>query len=122
MPGTDRPVFVYGTLLDPRVFARFAGREPLRRALPARLVGWRRVRLRGTPYPTLVRAVAEVQGLLLPRLAPAALARLAAYEGASYALMPLRVMTRRGPRRARAWIAARWRSDPYSEWTPRAGM
>jgi hypothetical protein len=108
------PVFVYGTLLDPAIFRRFAGRAPLRRALPARLIGWRRVLLRGTPYPTLVRggkgAAGEVGGLLLPRLAPPSFARLAAYEGASYALVPVRVATPRGPRRARAWVAARWRA------------
>jgi hypothetical protein len=66
--------------------------------------------LRGTPYPTLRRGDGAVEGLLLPRLAPAALARLAAYEGASYALVPVRVATPRGLRRGRAWIAARWRA------------
>lgn len=119
-PGTERPVFVYGTLLDRRVFARFAGRAPLRRAVPAVLPGWWRVRLRGTPYPTLLRGVGEVRGLLLPRLPPAAFLRLAAYEGASYALVPVRVATRRGPRQARAWIAAAWRAQPVP-WVPRAG-
>ncbi|WP_368414047.1 gamma-glutamylcyclotransferase family protein [Falsiroseomonas sp.] len=104
------PVFVYGTLLAPRLFARFAGQRPLCRALPARLTGWRRVVLRGKPYPTLRRGDGVVDGLLLPRLGPAALARLAAYEGASYALVPVRVATPRGPRRGRAWIAARWRA------------
>jgi hypothetical protein len=99
------PIFVYGTLLDPRVFARFAGRGPLRRALKARLAGWQRVPLRGTPYPTLRRGAGEVAGLLLPRLSPAAMRRLAAYEGASYRLAPVRVLTVRGLRRARAWIA-----------------
>ncbi len=112
------PVFVYGTLLDRRVFARFAGQAPLRRAIPARLPGHRRVALRGTPYPTLLRAPGEVAGLLLLRLPPAALARLAAYEGASYGLAPVRVSTRRGPRWARAWLAARWRSDPSRDWSP----
>ena len=113
------PIFIYGTLLAPRVFARFAGRAALRRALPARLAGWRRVVLRGTPYPTLARAPGEVKGLLLPRLAPTAFARLSAYEGASYALVPVRVATLRGPRRARAWIAAPWRATSQS-WRPAA--
>lgn len=108
---TGAPLFVYGTLLDPRVFARFAGRAALRRALPAVLPGHRRVVLRGTPYPTLVRQPGQVRGLLLPRLAPDAFGRLAAYEGASYALAPVRVETWRGPRRARAWMAARWRAS-----------
>jgi hypothetical protein len=107
------PVFIYGTLLVPRVFARFAGRGPLRRALPARLAGWRRVVLRGTPYPTLARGEGEVAGLLLPRLAPVAMARLAAYEGASYVLVPVCVATPRGMRRGRAWKAPRWRAGGY---------
>jgi gamma-glutamylcyclotransferase (GGCT)/AIG2-like uncharacterized protein YtfP len=111
------PIFIYGTLLDPRIFARFAGRAPLRRALPARLAGWRRVGLRGTPYPTLARGPGEVAGLLLPRLAPAAFARLSAYEGACYALAPVRVATPRGARRARAWIAADWRATSRN-WDP----
>jgi hypothetical protein len=40
-----------------------------------------------------------------------ALARLAAYEGASYALVPVRLATPRGPMRGRAWIAVRWRAE-----------
>ena len=66
--------------------------------------------LRGTPYPTLRRGDGVVDGLLLPRLPPAALARLSAYEGASYALVRVRVTTPRGPRLGRAWIAAPWRA------------
>ncbi len=73
--------------------------------------------LRGTPYPTLLRGEGVVEGLLLPRLAPAALARLAAYEGASYALVPIRVATPRGLRRGRAWISARWRAGTQA-WPP----
>jgi hypothetical protein len=73
--------------------------------------------LRGTPYPTLRQGDGVVEGLLLSRLAPAALARLRAYEGASYALVPVRVATQRGPRRGRAWIAARWRAGAQG-WAP----
>jgi gamma-glutamylcyclotransferase (GGCT)/AIG2-like uncharacterized protein YtfP len=113
-----RPVFVYGTLLDPRLLARFAGRRPLRRAVPARLAGFRRVGLRGTPYPTLLRGDGVVEGLLLPRLAPAAFARLVEYEGAYYELRPVRVATRRGPRAARAWMAPAWRAAAEPAWFP----
>ncbi|MGG5809962.1 gamma-glutamylcyclotransferase family protein [Falsiroseomonas sp. CW058] len=109
-------VFLYGTLLDPRVFRRMAGAlRPLRGALPARLPGHCRVALRGTPYPTLLRGAGEVGGLLVT-LPPAPFARLAAYEGASYRLVPVRVLTARGPRRARAWAAAPWRADPAQGW------
>lgn len=104
-------LFVYGTLLDARVLRRMAGVKGLERRLrPARLAGFRRVHLRGTPYPTLLRGAGEVQGALL-RVSGAPLARLSAYEGPSYALHPLRVMTARGPVRAMAWIAQRWRAD-----------
>ena len=113
------PVFIYGTLLDPLIFARFAGRAAFRRAVPARLAGWRRVGLRGTPYPTLARGQGEVAGLLLPRLAPNGFARLSAYEGPCYALVPVRVTTRRGARRARAWMAAPWRATSQA-WRPAA--
>lgn len=115
-------LFLYGTLLDPAVFARLAGRAPLRRALPARAADWRRVTLRGTPWPTLARGPGEVAGLLLPRLAPGAMARLAAYEGAAYRLVPLRVATRRGPRHARAWLAPRWRAGTLPWPAPRANV
>lgn len=109
-PGTDPerglPVFVYGSLLDPDVLARQSGRRGLmRRAVPAVLPGWRRVALRGTPFPTLVRARRHrVHGLLL-RLIGAPKRRLQAYEGKAYRLRPIRVLTARGPRGALAWIA-----------------
>lgn len=110
-------LFLYGTLLDPVVLARMSGEPALvRRLRPARLAGWRRVHLRGTPYPTLVEdAAAAVEGGLL-RVGPAALARLSAYEGSAYRLVPLRVATGRGPMRLRAWIAPPWRADRARPW------
>jgi gamma-glutamylcyclotransferase (GGCT)/AIG2-like uncharacterized protein YtfP len=105
-------LFLYGTLLDPEVLARQGGERGLARRLrPARLDGHARVRLRGTPYPTLVpRPGAETPGAVL-RAGPEALRRLAAYEGPQYRLVPVRVETPRGPVRARAWVAARWRVE-----------
>jgi gamma-glutamylcyclotransferase (GGCT)/AIG2-like uncharacterized protein YtfP len=115
-------VFLYGTLLDPGLFARMAGtRRPLRRAAQATLAGFRRVTLRGTPYPTLLPGHGTVAGLVVP-LPPASLARLHRYEGASYTLVPMRVRTPRGMRRVRAWLAPRWRADPLRPWPPRAEM
>jgi gamma-glutamylcyclotransferase (GGCT)/AIG2-like uncharacterized protein YtfP len=114
MPGTS--VFVYGTLLDPRVFRRQAGTlRPWRRALPAKLPRCRRVLLRGTPYPTLLRGAGEVKGLLL-NLAAEPLYRLASYEGGRYRLQPVRVITARGPRNARAWTAPAWQADRSQAW------
>ncbi|MBR0679691.1 gamma-glutamylcyclotransferase [Roseomonas eburnea] len=110
-------LFFYGTLLEPAVLARISGEPSLpRRLRPARLDGWRRVFLRGTPYPTLVEdAASVVEGAVL-RAGPAALARLAAYEGSAYALAPLTVTTARGTLRARAWIAPAWRADAARPW------
>jgi hypothetical protein len=88
---------------------RRLGGDP-RRLQPAWAEGWRRVVLRGTSYPTLVAAPGAVTEGALLRVAPVVLARLAAYEGAEYRLVPLRVRTARGPRLARAWVAPRWRA------------
>lgn len=113
-------LFLYGTLLDPRRLAAMSGEARLaRRAVPALLPGHRRVRLRGTPYPTLLPdRDAAVRGLLLPHLGPRALRRLAAYEGPPYRLAPVRVLTPRGPCRALAWLAPRWRADAAHGWDP----
>ncbi|MDO9707197.1 gamma-glutamylcyclotransferase family protein [Paracraurococcus lichenis] len=111
-------LFLYGTLLHPAVLEAQAGQRGLgRRLRPARLDGWARVGLRGTPYPTLVtRPGAATEGAVL-RVGPAALARLAAYEGAFYRLLPVRVATARGPVRARSWVAQRWRASGRA-WSP----
>lgn len=110
-------LFLYGTLLDPAVLERQAGQRGLARRLrPAVLRGWRRVALRGTPYPTIIPELgANIEGAVL-RVGPEALARLAAYEGASYRRVPVRVSTRHGPVRAQAWVAARWRGDAARSW------
>jgi hypothetical protein len=104
-------LFLYGSLLDPKVLARQSGEPRLARRLrPACLAGYARRPLRGTPYPTLVRQPGAVTAGALLRIGPAAFRRLAAYEGAEYRLAPVRPVTPRGPVRARAWIAPRWRA------------
>ncbi len=116
MPATDGygglrlPIFLYGTLINARVLARFSGEALLhRRSIPALAPGFQRVTLRGTPYPTLRPGAGTVQGLLIRPSRPA-LARLSAYEGPFYRLMPVRVTTHRGPRWARAWLSPLWRA------------
>lgn len=96
-------LFLYGTLLRPALLARFAGRAM--RQTPAALPGWRRVRLRGTPYPTLRRARAVVPGALV-EVPAAALRRLDAYEGPRYRRVRVTVRAGSRPRAAVAWIAA----------------
>jgi gamma-glutamylcyclotransferase (GGCT)/AIG2-like uncharacterized protein YtfP len=112
-------LFLYGTLLDPAVLARMSGDAALpRRMQPATLTGWRRVTLRGTPYPTLLPDPSAAVAGAVVRAGPAALARLSAYEGPGYALMPVTVATARGPVRAQAWIAPPWRAEADRPWTP----
>ncbi|MBB5694537.1 hypothetical protein FHS87_002583 [Roseomonas pecuniae] len=48
-----------------------------------------------------------MEGALI-RPGPAAMAALRRYEGPCYRLIPLRVETRRGPVRARAWVVPRF--------------
>ncbi len=103
-------LFLYGTLLRPAVLARFAGRAlPL---VPCEAPGWRRVRLRGTPFPTLRRARGVVEGAMVDADAQA-LRRLNAYEGMRYRLR--RVTLRAGGRTtgAHAWIAAAATHRPW---------
>jgi hypothetical protein len=105
-------VFLYGSLMDPAVFARVAGTAaPLAAARPGLLAGWRRVALRGTPYPTLIAAPAEaVDGLVLD-LPAALLPALHAYEGALYRFLRVRVLCDGVTLAARAWIARPDRAD-----------
>ena len=108
-----RPLFLYGTLLDPAVLTRFGGRP--RDARPAWVSGRRRVLFRGTRFPTLLPGAGRVEGVLL-RPTPTVLARLRTYEGPCYRLYPLRVATRRGTRWARAWLVPRRLADPARAW------
>lgn len=112
-------VFLYGTLLDPAVLERMAGERGLARRLrPARLPGYRRVVLAGTPYPTLLRdRRAATQGAVL-RVGAAAMARLGAYEGALYRLRRVRVLTERRRDTVHAWMAEPRRADPRRDWSP----
>lgn len=117
----SRPVlvFAYGTLCEAAVFRRVTGTlRPLDLARPAVLPGWRRVVLRGTPYPTLVRdSGGETNGRLLA-VTPAVLRRLHIYEGPAYRFLPVMVhVPARGGStrwRAHAWIAAN--ADPATPW------
>ena len=104
-------LFIYGTLLDPGRLGTLVGRGlPLQ---PADLPGWRRVGLRGTPYPTLRRAFrARVAGAVI-NVDAAALRRLTAYEGAQYRLRRVAVHTRGRKTAALAWIAPAVTARPW---------
>lgn len=109
-------LFLYGTLLDPATLAARSGNAVLWiRQQPARLPGWQRVRLRGSPYPTLRRYRAGcVAGVVVDVSAPA-LARLAAYEGPPYRLTRVVVQTAKGKTTAHTWIAPGGTSRQWKE-------
>jgi len=85
-----KDVFVYGTLLVPELQRRVTGR--MFAAVPARVVGFARRRVRDETYPSLVSAAgAWVDGALLRGVDDGALARLDAYEGDAYERIAVRV-------------------------------
>ena len=122
------PVLPYVTLIMAAVFSRFdpafeaqarsLGATPLQTfravTLPAILPGFRRVVLRGTPYPTLLRDPgAETDGLLLA-VGALVLRRLHAYEGPAYRFRPVHVTVGSVRIPAHAWISPH--ADPETDW------
>jgi gamma-glutamylcyclotransferase (GGCT)/AIG2-like uncharacterized protein YtfP len=100
-------------LLDPITLTRHGGPTLPARLIPARLIGWRRVILRGTPWPTLRRnRTAHVTGAIL-HLSAAALARLRKFEEPPYLRHRVVVTTARGKTAAFAWIALGATSRPW---------
>ena len=103
-------------LLDPITLTRHGGPSLPARLIPARLTGWQRVTLRGTPWPTLRRdRTAHVTGAVL-HLSATALARLKNFEEPPYLRRRVVVTTARGKTVAFAWIAPGATSRP---WPPR---
>ncbi|MFA7431368.1 MAG: gamma-glutamylcyclotransferase family protein [Rhodospirillaceae bacterium] len=101
-PAPEAPLFVFGSLLDGDILDIVLGpgaAAPVQRDL-ATLTGFRRQRVNGEPFPMLVASdEAVVHGALLKGLGAEAWARLAFYEGRSYALRVLPVEA--GPERRR---------------------
>lgn len=85
--------FFYGTLLDRDVMALVLGRRlPPRAFVPASLPGHARRRVKGASYPIVVRdRRGEVAGAVVGGLSARDVARLSAYEGPGYRVVPLRV-------------------------------
>jgi hypothetical protein len=92
--------FFYGTLLDADVRRLVLGAHAPTRLAPARLVGWRRVKVRGECFPVIQRqAGAIVSGLLARALDADARGRLIEYEGRdAYALVAVDVTLADGAR------------------------
>lgn len=81
------PYFFFGTLTDAEVLSVVIGRAAMElRAAPARLDGYRRLRVKGESYPTLRPAPkgASVEGLVIWDLTPAEISRIIFYEGEEY--------------------------------------
>lgn len=78
--------FFFGSLMDADVLAVVLGRPLARGALPrAWLVGWRRMRLAGQPYPILVPDPdGEVDGILVEGLNETDVGRVLFYESMEY--------------------------------------
>ncbi len=88
-----RSVFTYGSLMFEPVWARVVtGRY---RSVPAVLHGFRRQRVRGATYPSLMRcAGAAVEGLLYLDVTDDDIAALDRFEGAGYRRIAVGVQTR----------------------------
>ena len=85
--------FFYGTLLDRDVTALVLGRRlPASAFAPAVLPGHARRKVKGASYPIAVRDPrSEVAGAVVSGLSARDVARLAAYEGPRYHIVPVKV-------------------------------
>ena len=82
--------------MDPDVLAAVIGRRVLpARVAPATLAGWRRVGLKGTPYPVIVPGAAAdmVAGLRVAGLTAADVRNLKRFEGTAYGVETVSVTT-----------------------------
>jgi gamma-glutamylcyclotransferase (GGCT)/AIG2-like uncharacterized protein YtfP len=96
-------LFVYGTLMAPRIMQLASGHQGP--GLRAELAGYRRSRVRGEPYPGIAPSFgAAVAGLLYQGVAPAAVQRLDVFEGEMYARIELPVKVGEDFRRAHAYV------------------
>lgn len=112
------PLFVFGTLLDRDILSFVIGRPVDPGALePARLRGFRRVRVEGASYPMLVPDPGGcVEGALWRPRGAADLARLDAYEGPAYRRARVEVDTVAGGRvPAEAYRAVPGALEPTDE-------
>ena len=101
-------LFTYGTLISPKVWLRVVGRAYP--TLPARVRGFRRVRVRGESYPALLPAgpEEEVEGVVHLGLSPQDLARIDRYEGELYRRIPVTCHLQDGSsREAQAYLFRR---------------
>jgi hypothetical protein len=85
--------FWYGSLLDEDVTALVIGRRlPPGAWVPATLSGFTRRKAKGVSYPIAVRdPKGKIEGAVVSGLSKLEVARLTAYEGPRYHMVPLKV-------------------------------
>ena len=112
-----RRFFLYGTLMDPDVFAAVSGLDPSAVLLtPARLDGYQRHGAKGRLFPMVRRRNgAAIDGRLTDDLPEAAAVRLVWYERALYGLTDVTVSAD-STGEVRAWLF-----DPYPGALPPGG-
>lgn len=99
------PLFAYGTLQFPELFAAVAGR--LGSAEPAELHGYRRRALRGVAFPGIWPcAGASVHGVLWCGLDADSWRRIDAYESEIYLRRRVRVLVEGDERAAETYVVA----------------
>ena len=131
-PSSDLPLFRFGTLRDPAVFAGVFGRpQQTLVCRPALLAGHAALRVDGADFPVLVAAPACRQpGLLVEGLAPADVDRAVFYESTGYRLAPVRLAVAGRTALARAFLPTgrlpvsdeRWRLAPWRRRHGRRGV
>lgn len=112
--------FFYGTLMDPDVLAAVVGRRILpARTQPATLAGFRRVGLKGTPYPVIVPGAAAdtVAGVVVAGLTAADVRNLKRFEGAAYGIETVSVSLGGGATaNARVFVPTKGVAATDTEW------
>lgn len=112
--------FFYGTLMDPDVLAAAIGRRMLPgRMKPATLAGFRRVGLKGTPYPVIVPGAAAdtVAGIVVAELTAADVRNLQRFEGAAYGIETVSVSLGGGePMSASVFVPTKGVATTDREW------
>lgn len=123
---------MFGSLMDDDILSAVLGRVVPAHVLSAAIAqDFKRVRIAGVSYPALVPATgSRADGLLVDRLAERDVARLAAYEGASYEIASLKAIRDDGSEveaKYWRWIGQRalvdepWDFDAWKR-TAKAGM
>ena len=113
-------LFVYGSLMSPRVLAYVIG-HPHPHTAPASLSGFHRFAIRSRTYPALCRSSNEkelVKGVLVMGLSESDIRKLDDFEGSDYERTPIKVTLENGQLvEAFTYVWAESDHDLYGEWS-----